>query len=129
MNLQTTLQPENEIMYLKGIHFRGYIFSRISRFFGESAKCFVRLFVTRENFIPRIFLNFTIRKNFIPRISSIFSYRENFIPRNLIFFNPRNPRNFTPAKIYAFLKYYVSRFPSIHNARIENVFALSESMW
>ena len=55
--------------YLKGINFRGYKFSRISRFFGKSAKCFVRFFVTRENFIPRIFLNFAIRENFIPWVS------------------------------------------------------------
>ena len=27
--------------YLKSINFRGYKFSRISRFFGKSAKCFV----------------------------------------------------------------------------------------
>ena len=38
--------------YLKGINFRGYKFSRISRFFGKSGKCFVRFSVTRENFHP-----------------------------------------------------------------------------
>ena len=35
---------------LNGIHFREYKFSLILQFFNKSAKCFISLFVTRENF-------------------------------------------------------------------------------
>ena len=48
----TTLTTPGSAVDPNGINFNGHIFSRSSRFFGKSAKCFVSLYVTSENLFP-----------------------------------------------------------------------------